>query len=77
MPRLPSGARAPKGISVEELDLYIGALQEALVTFDAGCSAALDSSAGQDVLEDQDLDILPREEMFLISSFLLNQRQAA
>ncbi len=62
---------------VEELDLHIHSLQQALTTFDMDTAAALDKAAVMQELKDQGPDIMPREEIFLISSFLLNLRQAA
>ena len=67
----------PRGIIVEELDLHMHNLQQALVTFDGDTSAALEKAAVMEELRDQGPDIMPREEIFLISSFLLNLRQAA
>lgn len=77
MPTLPSGESAPKGIMIEELDSQMETLQQALLDFDNGASSALESAALLQGTEDQSVDIMPREEVFLISSFLLNLRQAA
>ena len=77
VPKLPSGARVPKGFLIEELDMHIETLKQALVDFDANTSLALEGAAGQTGLQDHELDIMPREEVFLVSSFLLNLRQAA
>lgn len=77
MPTLPSGESAPKGIMIEELDSQMETLQQALLDFDNGASSALESAALLQQTEDQSVDIMPREEVFLISSFLLNLRQAA
>lgn len=77
VPKLPSGSRAPNGFLIEELDVHIETLKQALIDFDADTSSALEGAAGQNDLQNHELDIMPREEIFLISSFLLNLRQAA
>lgn len=77
VPKLPSGVRVPKGFLVEELDMHIETLKQALVDFDEDTSSALEGAAGQTDLQDHELDVMPREEVFLVSSFLLNLRQAA
>ena len=77
VPVLPSGAKAPTGIVLEELDIYMDALKEALTRFDTDAAAALERASVIQELEGQEPDIMPREEVFLISSFLLNVRQAA
>ena len=77
VPTLPSGARAPKGILLEELDVQIDILQKALLQFDAEAASALEGAAAMEELEGKEPDIMPREEVFLMSSFLLNVRQAA
>jgi len=74
---LPSGARVPKGIMVDELDVHIGTLQQALDVFDAQSFFALESASIRQELKGHVPDVMPREEVFLISSFLLNLRQAA
>ncbi|KAL8815135.1 MAG: hypothetical protein Q9223_005703 [Gallowayella weberi] len=75
--KLPSGARAPKGLVIEEVDLYTEELGEALRTFDSEITAALQGAVKIQGLDDQQLDMMPREEIFLVASFLLNLRQAA
>lgn len=77
VPKLPSGGRVPNGFLIDELDIHIETLKQALVDFDADTSSALESAAGQNDLQTHELDIMPREEIFLVSSFLLNLRQAA
>jgi hypothetical protein len=77
VPKLPSGTRVPRGIMVEELDLHIEHLQQTLTKFDGDTASALERAAVMQELKDQEPDIMPREEIFLISSFLLNLRQAA
>lgn len=77
VPTLPSGARVPKGILLEELDIQMDILQKALLQFDADSASALEGAATMQELEGKEPDIMPREEVFLMSSFLLNVRQAA
>ncbi len=76
MPTLPSGAQVPKGIIVEELDLHLDGIQQALLQFDSDAASALEGAATMQALEGLEPDIMPREEVFLISSFMLNVRQA-
>ncbi|PKS09068.1 hypothetical protein jhhlp_003681 [Lomentospora prolificans] len=73
---LPSGARAPKGLLLEEMDLFIDIFEEAISTFDEESMdefKQLAESKGDSEAE----EILPRFETFLVSSFLLGLRQAA
>ncbi len=77
VPTLPSGARVPSGILLEELDMQMEILQKALIQFDADAASALEGAATLQELEGKEPDIMPREEVFLMSSFLLNVRQAA
>ena len=76
VPSLPSRAQAPKGIMIEELDIYLDILQQALLQFDLDAVSALEGAAFMQEMEGQEPDIMPREEVFLLSSFLLNVRQA-
>ncbi|KAL8709431.1 MAG: hypothetical protein Q9220_005814 [cf. Caloplaca sp. 1 TL-2023] len=77
VPNLPSGAKAPKGLEIEEVDVYIEDLSKALTSFDLEITSALEGSVEVEGYDGQKLDIMPREEVFLIASFLLNLRQAA
>ncbi|KAI9878349.1 MAG: hypothetical protein M1830_001167 [Pleopsidium flavum] len=77
VPRLPSGARIPKGMIVEEVDIYIEFLQQALDDFDTDSSSVLEGAAIFQARKDLVPDVMPREEIFLISSFLLNLREVA
>ncbi|EWC46129.1 hypothetical protein DRE_04703 [Drechslerella stenobrocha 248] len=71
-------ARKPKGIPLKEIDVYVGAIETALEEFDKKTREALQSAAEEaSEREEIEFDILPREEIFLISSFLLNLRLAA
>ncbi|KAL9045901.1 MAG: hypothetical protein Q9214_001140 [Letrouitia sp. 1 TL-2023] len=77
VPTLPSGARKPQGIAIEEIGVYIDEFKQAMRNFDLDVMSALEGvNTGQE-MEGQEPDILPREEIFLISSFLLNIRQAS
>ncbi|KAF8863159.1 hypothetical protein BDZ45DRAFT_574696, partial [Acephala macrosclerotiorum] len=77
VPKLPSGARAPSGIQLEEIDIRVDILTEALADFDRDSALALETAAVMNDLDQPQIDVMPRMETFLISSFLLNLRQAA
>ena len=77
VPVLPSGLKAPTGITLGELDVYMDVIKEALTRFDVNAALALEGASIIQELEGEEPDIMPREEVFLISSFLLNIRQAA
>lgn len=51
-------------------------MQTALTKFDADFATALESANALEELQNREPDIMPREEVFLISSFMLNVRQA-
>lgn len=73
---MPSGARVPKGIIIEELDIHMSSLQLALLQFDADAVSALEGAAAMQEMEGLEPDVMPREEVFLMSSFMLNVREA-
>jgi hypothetical protein len=75
--KLPSGALAPAGIELQEIDIRVDILTEALSSFDRDSAFALEGAAALHDMEQPQVDIMPRMETFLISSFLLNLRQAA
>ncbi|KAM0563234.1 hypothetical protein ACHAPJ_000952 [Fusarium lateritium] len=75
VPRLPSGAPAPKGIHLQELDFRVDIFTEALANFDASCTMELRRSALDK--SGHSIDFMPRMETFLISSFVLGLRQSA
>lgn len=75
--KLPSGALAPTGISLEEIDIRVDIMSDALASFDSDSAQALESVAAIHELDRPQIDIMPRMEIFLISSFILNLRQAA
>ncbi|MCJ1380942.1 hypothetical protein MMC17_004051 [Xylographa soralifera] len=75
--KLPSGAKAPRGMMMEEFDQYSVSLQDAIRTFDTETTTALEGDTAIKASKSKEYDVMPREELFLISSFLLNFRQAA
>ncbi len=77
VPTLPSGSKAPCGIMIEELDVYLELLAAALTRFDTDTASALEGAAAMQDIQGLEPDIMPREEVFLISSFILNLRQTA
>ena len=77
VPKLPSGALPPAGVELQEIDIRVDILTEALSAFDKNSASALEGSAQLHDMEHPQVDIMPRIETFLISSFLLNLRQAA
>ena len=52
-------------------------LQQALLQFDIDAISALEGAATIQEMEGKEPDIMPREEVFVMSSFMLNVRQAA
>ena len=76
VPKLPSGGRTPKGIMIAELDVHLDSLKQALAQFDADVASALEGAAVIEETKGLEPDIMPREEVFLIASFLLNVRHA-
>lgn len=61
---------------MEDLQSRLEKLSAALHQFDADCADALEAAGTFEGLNDAQPDIMPREEIFLVSSFLLNVRQA-
>jgi hypothetical protein len=76
VPKLPFGAPTPGGIQLQEIDIRVDVLTDALTQFDKDSAEALESAAAISHLEHLQVDVMPRMETFLISSFLLNLRQA-
>ena len=64
-------------MSVEAIDEQSESLKSALRVFDIDCTTALDSTTLSHEESGGPSDVMPREEVFLISSFLLNIRQAS
>ncbi|KAF7931723.1 uncharacterized protein EAE98_004459 [Botrytis deweyae] len=77
VPKLPSGTQAPAGIQLEEIDIRVDILVDAIAEFDRTSASALENAAVLHDLGGPQVDLMPRMETFLISSFLLNLRQAA
>ncbi|OTA59105.1 hypothetical protein K449DRAFT_385138 [Hypoxylon sp. EC38] len=77
VPRLPSGAPTPKGITLEEIDLRMNMFARALSLFDQDSAAALEHAASIEYRRESRGDIMPRMETHLISSFLISIRSAA
>ncbi|KAK6515704.1 hypothetical protein TWF281_004295 [Arthrobotrys megalospora] len=79
VPVTPENAsRKPKGILLKEIDIYANAIECALEEFDKKTREALHKAAEEASEEEEvEFDILPREEIFLVSSFLLHLRIAA
>ncbi|KAI1874751.1 uncharacterized protein JN550_002180 [Neoarthrinium moseri] len=75
--KLPSGARPPDGITLEEIDIRTEAFTQALAMFDRNSAEALEKAAAMAYGKGSQVDIMPRMETFLISSFLITLRQAA
>lgn len=67
----------PKHIQLEDVDLDIENLRSAMDKFDKDIQASLASTNEWKDAKDIMGDIVPREEVFLISSFYLNMRQSA
>ncbi|KJZ79878.1 hypothetical protein HIM_00592 [Hirsutella minnesotensis 3608] len=74
VPRLPSGALAPKGIPLEEIDLRIDYFSQSLALFDSRSTEQL-KRATMDELHT--VDFMPGMETFLVSSFILALRDSA
>ena len=85
VPRLPSlkqggTVRHPAGVVLPELDIYIDSLSAAISAFADTSRCAIEGAAQLGEMDDYDnteVDIMPRGEVFLICSFLLNLRLAA
>ncbi|EGX91200.1 hypothetical protein CCM_05358 [Cordyceps militaris CM01] len=73
--RLPSGELAPESISLGDLDVEIDQFADAMAAFDAQSAEALKVAATES--DGRALDLMPRMETFLISSFILALRQSA
>ncbi|CAZ83125.1 unnamed protein product [Tuber melanosporum] len=84
LPSLKQGEgtpRRPKGILVQELDVHIDWLENEIEEFGRRSTEALEGAALKETdnveMIDGEIDVMPRDEIFLISSFMLNLRQAA
>jgi uncharacterized membrane protein YgaE (UPF0421/DUF939 family) len=67
----------PKNIQLEDVDTDIESLRTAMDRFDTDIQASLASTHDWKDVKDVMDTIIPREEVFLISSFYLNMTQAA
>ncbi|KAL2754270.1 hypothetical protein ACRALDRAFT_2108179, partial [Sodiomyces alcalophilus JCM 7366] len=74
LPKLHVGMSTPKSITLEEMDIHIDAFADALARFDRVSMAELERATE---FEDGEMNLMPRTETFLVSSFLLGLRQAA
>jgi uncharacterized membrane protein YgaE (UPF0421/DUF939 family) len=61
---------------LDEIDIRVDILADALSDFDKKSAFALEGAGTLHDLEHPHMDVMPRMEIFLISSFLLNLRQA-
>lgn len=77
VPKLPDGSRPPRGIKLEEIEIWANTLKSAIDNFDRDSESALEGATSVQNLDSSQIDIMPRIETFLISSFILNFRQAA
>jgi hypothetical protein len=84
-PKIPSigsnasRARRPDGIFLQEIDIHIDWLDAAITEFENTSSKALEGAADISGPHDGDVevDVMPREEVFLISSFVMNLQHGA
>jgi len=67
----------PKIVQLEDVDAAVESLRGAMDSFDTEIHASLASTHDWKDSKDVMGDIIPREEVFLISSFYLNMRQSA
>lgn len=70
----------PSGILIEELDIHVKDLTRAIDEFGRSSAAALEGAAAiheSDHNVAEDMDIMPREEVFLVCAFVLGLRHAA
>lgn len=65
VPKLPSGGKAPAGIRLEELDIRVDIMIQAIVDFERGSASALESAAVLHNLHGCHVDLMPRVETFL------------
>jgi hypothetical protein len=84
VPTLPfskQGARKPRRPEAQELDTHIDLLENSIKEFGERSTEALEGAASEEIsgaeMADAEVDVMPRDEIFLISSFMLNLRQAA
>jgi len=69
--------RHPRGILPEELDIDIASLRDAIDEFQSSSQRAIQHAISTQLAENIEIDLLPREETFVVNSFLLNLRLIA
>ena len=74
--KLPSGQKPPTSVRLEDLDGEVLAMEQALNKLDHDFETALKKAGAVEELQKKEPDIMPREEVFLISSFMMNARSA-
>ncbi|KAL8987708.1 MAG: hypothetical protein Q9177_003113 [Variospora cf. flavescens] len=77
VPKLPAEARPPKELCIDNVDRTTEELNQALLSFDREIAEALEGAVDLQEFKQESIDIMPREEVFLVASFVLNLRQAA
>jgi hypothetical protein len=78
MTRADSRACRPDGILLPEIDVHIDWLDRAIVEFADTAGAALERAADISAHDgDSVIDLMPREEVFLVSSFVMNLQHEA
>lgn len=75
VPSLPDGIQKPRGIVIEEVDIRIDCFADALARFDKRSTQELKMAVVGE--SGRGIELMPRMEMFLVSSFLLGFRQAS
>ncbi|KAM0328188.1 hypothetical protein ACHAQA_005595 [Verticillium albo-atrum] len=74
LPKLKTGMPTPKKIILEEMDIHIDSFLDAIAIYDFTSTEELERAT---MTKSGEMDIMPRMETFLVSSFLLGLRQAA
>ena len=74
---MPNGSTTPSGVRIEEIDMQTEQMNNAIEMFDGAIQTSLEAHGMWESLQNGWPDIMPREEVFLISLFYLNMRQAA
>ncbi|KAL8960319.1 MAG: hypothetical protein Q9193_002963 [Seirophora villosa] len=77
VPKLTSAARPQRRLCIEDVDRYTEELGQALLSFDIDIAEALEGAVELQESNEKPMDIMPRGEVFLVASFVLNLRQAA
>ncbi|KAL9009585.1 MAG: hypothetical protein Q9173_005398 [Seirophora scorigena] len=77
VPKFTSGAKPQRRLCIEDVDRYTDELGQALLSFDIDIAEALEGAVDLQESNEKPMDIMPRGEVFLVASFVLNLRQAA